>query len=117
MALLAGCRDSSRDGDAVIEGGSRSAQIPASALVVNNTLDQVDAVPGDGTCASAEGACTLRAAIMEANASGFDAEGRRHTIFVPAGRYTLTIRNSAEVPAQQLVAVDSAGSLLLKVPI
>jgi len=58
----------------------------AITLNVNSTLDEVDASPGDGTCASAANRCTLRAAVMEANA-----RGGRHTINVPAGTYTLTI--------------------------
>jgi len=37
-------------------------------IVVDSTTDAVDASPGDGTCATAAGSCTLRAAIHEANA-------------------------------------------------
>ena len=40
----------------------------AVSLVVNSTADNSDATPGDGVCATAGGACTLRAAIEEANA-------------------------------------------------
>src|SRR5207244_2262132 len=40
----------------------------AAAFVVDTTADAVDAAPGDGTCATAVGACSLRAAIEEANA-------------------------------------------------
>jgi len=36
--------------------------------VVSSTTDGPDANVGDGICADATGACTLRAAIMEANA-------------------------------------------------
>jgi CSLREA domain-containing protein len=58
----------------------------AQAFVVNSTADAVDASLGDGQCATSAGACTLRAAIQEANAlSGAD------TISVPAGTYTLTL--------------------------
>lgn len=53
---------------------------------VNSVLDTVDAVPGNGVCADASGNCTLRAAVMEANAlAGAD------IINVPAGTYTLTL--------------------------
>ena len=38
---------------------------PVRAFDVNSTKDQVDAVI-DGVCASAEGLCTLRAAVQEA---------------------------------------------------
>ena len=37
-------------------------------LVVDSTDDTVDANPGNGICADANGHCTLRAAVMEANA-------------------------------------------------
>lgn len=57
---------------------------PASAAVnqvftVTSSLDQVDALPGNGFCSDANGECTLRAAIMEANALG-----GAHTINLPA---------------------------------
>ncbi|HET9300956.1 MAG TPA: FG-GAP-like repeat-containing protein, partial [Candidatus Polarisedimenticolaceae bacterium] len=39
-----------------------------ATFVVNSTADTVDAVPGDGLCADGTGACTLRAALQEANA-------------------------------------------------
>lgn len=48
-----------------------TCQLPAShaatTLTVNSLLDTPDAAPGNGTCADANGACTLRAAIQEAN--------------------------------------------------
>ncbi len=37
-------------------------------LIVNDTGDAGDETPGDGTCRTAGGVCTLRAAIQEANA-------------------------------------------------
>src|SRR4051812_12649506 len=61
---------------------------PALALTftVNSTVDEPDATSGDGVCASApSGACTLRAAIMEANFLGGS-----HAITLPAGNYVLT---------------------------
>lgn len=60
-------------------------------LVVDTTADAVDAHPGDGTCSTAGGACTLRAAIQEANAlAGAD------TITLPAGTYTLSLVGADE---------------------
>jgi CSLREA domain-containing protein len=58
----------------------------ASTVTVNSTADEPDASPGDGVCASTpSGVCTLRAAIMEANAlAGAD------TITLPAGTYALS---------------------------
>ena len=59
--------------------------IVASTYVVNSTADAPDADVGDGVCAAANGACTLRAAIMQANfVTGPD------TIIVPSGVYLLT---------------------------
>lgn len=37
-------------------------------FAVTSTVDAVDADPGDGTCATTVGDCTLRAAVQEANA-------------------------------------------------
>jgi CSLREA domain-containing protein len=63
----------------------------ASTFTVNSTLDDVDATPGDGICATSCSICTLRAAIMEANAlAGAD------TIIVPAGTYTLSLPGANE---------------------
>jgi len=66
----------------------------AATFRVTSTTDAVDASAGDGKCATAAGACTLRAAVQEANATSGES-----TISVPAGRYVLTI------------APTSAGSL------
>src|SRR5690554_3110996 len=44
------------------------AQSPFTTLVVNSAADAPDANIGDGVCASASGQCTLRAAVMEADA-------------------------------------------------
>ncbi len=62
-------------------------------LTVNANTDAVDALPGDGVCETATGnaICTLRAAVLEANAHlGAD------TIILPTGTYTLTIGGSDE---------------------
>ncbi len=54
-------------------------------LRVTTAADSVDAQPGDGFCADSAGACSLRAAVQEANASGGG------TIDLKKGTYTLTI--------------------------
>lgn len=61
-----------------------------ATLTVNTTDDAVDLNPGDGVCEiSAGGACSLRAAIQEANAlTNVDGPDQ---IVVPAGNYVLTI--------------------------
>jgi len=63
----------------------------AASFIVNSELDQVDAVPGDGVCATASEACTLRAAIQEANALAGE-----ESIEVPAGNHVLTIPGTDE---------------------
>lgn len=63
----------------------------AAIFAVNNTSDAVDANPGNGACATSTGVCTLRAAIMEANASlGAD------TITLQGTTYTLSITGTGE---------------------
>ncbi len=44
-----------------------SAQDTGSTFTVDSTADDADVESGDGTCATAANACTLRAAIAEAN--------------------------------------------------
>lgn len=45
---------------------------PVRTFIVTSYLDAPDKTPGDGVCKPAEGGCTLRAAIQEANASAGD---------------------------------------------
>lgn len=69
-------------------GGLTGSVLPghAALFVVNETVDNVDATPGDGLCAVPfTGKCSLRAAIQEANAlPGLDG------VWLPAGTFTLT---------------------------
>jgi hypothetical protein len=83
----------------------------SSTFVVNSELDQPDADPGDGICAAKNGQCTVRAAVMEANASVIDEVGRPFEIVLPPGRYELTLPN-----AVQSQTTDETGSLRLEVP-
>jgi len=69
--------------------GTRSAL--AITLTVTSTADEPDTAPGNGVCAGPSGACTLRAAVMEANALGGS-----NQITLPAGIYTLTIAGRGE---------------------
>jgi CSLREA domain-containing protein len=63
----------------------------SASFTVNATHDAVDAAPGDGVCADAGGACTLRAAVMETNAlPGHDG------VTLLEGTYTLTIPGTNE---------------------
>lgn len=50
------------------EGGVGFDVTAAAPIVVTSNGDGVDTNPGDGICAIASGACTLRAAVDEANA-------------------------------------------------
>jgi hypothetical protein len=76
----------------VAAGAAWLGLVPAGAyaadFAVTSPVDAVDANVGDGVCASGAGggACTLRAAVQEA-----DAADGSSTITVPAGRYRLTI--------------------------
>ena len=64
----------------------------AFVFAVNSFVDVIDASPGDGVCeTTTPGECTLRAAIMEANALvGAD------QITLPPGSYNLTLLGSGE---------------------
>jgi CSLREA domain-containing protein len=67
-----------------------SAYCNAAVFRVNSTLDQVDLDASDLRCQSAEGFCTLRAAIQQANADvAFD------EIILPSGTYDLSLVGSA----------------------
>ena len=65
----------------------------AAEFVVDTVLDGVDSNVGDGVCENvtvvAGGACTLRAAIQEANFTPATAD----TITLPAGTFRLTVEN------------------------
>src|SRR5438552_13948527 len=68
-----------------------SPEVPGATFVVNTTADTHDATPGDGICADANGNCSLRAAIDEANANA-----NIDTITLPAGIYSTTIPGTNE---------------------
>ncbi len=68
-----------------------TAPAHAANFQVDSTLDARDADPADGLCLSAAGACTLRAAIEQANAL----EGN-DVIALPAGEYRLTLTGANE---------------------
>ena len=80
-------------------------------FMVNVTTDGVDTSPGDGQCFSAEiggkKVCTLRAAIMEANALPGS-----HTIQLPPGVFILTIPGPGE-DASRTGDLDITGHLTI----
>ncbi len=82
------------------------------SLAVNTTADTSDRLPGDGTCADATGACSLRAATQEANAAP-----SLDVILAPAGIYTLTLTGaeedaaaSGDIDLRSDVAIYGAGA-------
>ena len=89
-----------------------AAPMPARSadFTVDSTADALDALPGDGTCATGTGACTLRAAIQETNAlPGAD------TIMLPAGTYLLTLGHSdldssGDLDVRDTLAIQGAGA-------
>jgi CSLREA domain-containing protein/uncharacterized repeat protein (TIGR01451 family) len=52
----------------VLGYGAAATAADGSVFVVDSTADVVDDNPGDGFCLTSGGECTLRAAVMEANA-------------------------------------------------
>ncbi len=83
---------------------------PAGAVEfqVNCEVDAVDAAPGDGICADASGACTLRAAVMETNAlPGPDA------VSLPAGVYQLAIAGNDDYPDTSIGDLDVTDGLTI----
>jgi Ca2+-binding RTX toxin-like protein len=65
-------------------------------FVVDTVADTVDANPGDGLAADADGYTSLRAAVMESNALPWN-----NTITLPAGTYSFTITGTQEDAAAQ----------------
>src|SRR5438093_3478585 len=79
----------------------------AVTFVVNTTADTADAVPGDGICADSGKACSLRAAVQEANAlAGPD------TIQLGAATYVLSGAAGDDVALSG--DLDITGDLTLK---
>jgi trimeric autotransporter adhesin len=73
---------------------SGTAPAHGASFTVNATHDAVDAAPGDGVCADATGACTLRAAVMETNAlPGADTVSMENTLCCD---HALTISGAGE---------------------
>ena len=90
--LLVACGGDDDDdaGDAPAPDAT-AAPPPVETFEVTSTADAVDADPGDGACDDGTGRCTLRAAIMKANAR----EGRIG-ITLRAGTYALSIPGGDE---------------------
>jgi len=72
-------------------------------FVVNTTQDTIDADPGDGKCGDANGNCSIRAAVMEANALNAPV-----VISIPAGIYLINRQSPVD---------DQGGDLNLRTPV
>src|SRR2546430_758048 len=70
----------------VLAAPARAASVGDPVLTVNTTADRPGVAAGPGVCRATAGTCSLRAAVMVA-----DASLRPTTIILPAGHYTLTI--------------------------
>jgi len=64
----------------------------ATLFTVDTTVDSVDVNAGDGLCADSGGLCSLRAAVMEANAL----PGVEEIRLAPGATYVLTIAGAGE---------------------
>lgn len=76
----------------------------ADTFNVSTTDDTVDANPGDGNCADSNGNCSLRAAVMEANAQAQTDPSKSFIIVLQPGQtYTLTLDSNTfdEMDAQE----------------
>ena len=76
---------------AMLTAAPATAQDTGTRYEVTTTADTVDDSPGDGRCADADGECSLRAAVQEANAT--DGAAR---IVLDRARYDLTISGAGE---------------------
>jgi hypothetical protein len=82
---------------------------PRTSLLVNWDGDQTDAMPGDGTCetANGNGQCSLRAAIEELNAQGISLAPHRIEFEFP-GTGPFTIKPQTALP-EISVPIEIAG--------
>lgn len=73
---------------AVAALGALESQAKAAPFTVTNNGDLPDMAPGNGICGTAMGFCSLRAAVMEANALA-----GANTITIPAGTGMISLNN------------------------
>ncbi|MGI9442140.1 MAG: choice-of-anchor Q domain-containing protein [Rubripirellula sp.] len=84
-----------------------------AVFTVDSVADQVDQNPGDGLCLVANGGgCTLRAAVMEANAWGTSLQPDR--VVLPAGEYFFSLAGNGNLAGDlditQSMVLVGAGS-------
>ncbi len=76
------------------DSANRIAMLPVADFLVDAPVEGSDMAPGDGLCMTAEGACTLRAAVQEANALP-----GKQSIALPRDTYMLNLDNATVVAA------------------
>jgi len=84
------------------------AQAQDQTFNVNSTADAGDANPGDGTCATSGGACTLRAAIEEANSDATRDKVNFSNIPTTNGFATISLSSELAVQEEINIAGDTA---------
>jgi CSLREA domain-containing protein len=89
--------------------GLSSCELP-TVFVVDRTTDAVDVDPGDGACATAEGDCSLRAAVQEAN----ETAGSVVVDLAPGTTYTLSITSGGYEDLGASGDLDSTGALTIE---
>lgn len=87
-----------------------SGSVSALELTVDTTIDGYDFTPGDGICSDNWGRCSLRAAVMEANASTVDPVDH---IYLPAGTYEISRRGQDDTGKDGDMDVFGGGSIVI----
>ncbi len=96
---------------ALVALGAVAASGQAATFTINSIADDGDAAPGNGICATAGRACTLRAAIMEANAT----PGADTIVFDPNAfsvSQTITLNSSLPTIVRDLTLIGPGASVL-----
>ncbi|MEZ5164954.1 MAG: pentapeptide repeat-containing protein [Acidimicrobiales bacterium] len=95
----------------VVGVGVSACHQNGTVFAVDTTADTVDVVPGDGVCADAGGACSLRAAVMEANAlPGVEeirlVDGAEYTLTIPEGTTDTAATGDLDITAPVVMTGD-----------
>ncbi|PQJ35912.1 hypothetical protein BSZ35_16045 [Salinibacter sp. 10B] len=88
--------------------GPDATQAQDQTFMVNSTADASDANPGDGTCATSGGACTLRAAIEEANSDDTRDKIDFSNIPTTSGFATISLNSQLQVVREINIAGETA---------
>jgi CSLREA domain-containing protein len=86
----------------------RGVQAQDETFMVNSKADAPDDNPGDGNCATSGGACTLRAAIDEANSDGNRDKVDFSSISTTNGFATISINSELEATEEINIAGETA---------